>query len=96
MPSPRPSETSPAHWIVHKFGGSSLADGAGYRAVASILASQPESRLAVVVSAMSGVTDALIELNRLAAPPFFEQPVKYCRQPLVRIAFERERVRRHA
>ena len=54
-------------WIVHKFGGSSLASVAGYRGVAAILESQPEARLAVVVSAMGGVTDQLLELNRLAA-----------------------------
>ncbi|MFQ5599049.1 MAG: aspartate kinase [Candidatus Krumholzibacteriia bacterium] len=102
-------------WIVHKFGGTSLADADGYLKVAAILdeaggaeqlgvarqpdragapahAERPESaehpqraehpeapdqprrtdepvraRRAVVVSAMSGVTDALIHLNELAS-----------------------------
>jgi aspartokinase/homoserine dehydrogenase 1 len=56
-------------WIVHKFGGTSLADAARYRAVARILLSQRQAgmRVAVVVSAMSGVTDALLESVELAA-----------------------------
>ena len=53
-------------WTVHKFGGTSLADAAGYRRVARIVEAQTGSRNAVVVSAMSGVTDALLELVDLA------------------------------
>jgi bifunctional aspartokinase / homoserine dehydrogenase 1 len=57
-----------AKWTVHKFGGTSVADAERYRAVADIVLS-PEStgRTAVVVSAMSGVTNALIETLDLAA-----------------------------
>ena len=55
-------------WVVHKFGGTSLADAERYRAVGQILLSQPAGeRTAVVVSAMSGVTDALIRSVELAA-----------------------------
>src|SRR5690606_33218475 len=48
-------------WIVHKFGGTSVASADRYRHVARVLAARPERRQGVVVSAMSGVTDALIE-----------------------------------
>lgn len=49
-------------WIVHKFGGSSLADADRFANVAAIVESQPGTRKAVVVSAMGGVTDALLGL----------------------------------
>lgn len=49
-------------WIVHKFGGSSLADAARFANVSSIVEAQPGPRKAVVVSAMGGVTDALLAL----------------------------------
>ena len=55
-----------SNWIVHKFGGTSVADAERYRAAAEIVLSS-ESRAAVVVSAMSGVTNALIEALELAA-----------------------------
>ncbi len=55
-------------WVVHKFGGTSLADAERYRAAAEIVLSpQTGDRTAVVVSAMSGVTNALIESLQLAA-----------------------------
>ena len=55
-------------WTVHKFGGTSLADAERYRAAAKIvLAQQPHDHVAVVVSAMSGVTNALIRSVELAA-----------------------------
>lgn len=53
-------------WIVHKFGGTSLADAEAYRKVASILEDGGKERKAIVVSAMSGVTDGLIDLVTLA------------------------------
>ena len=57
-----------SRWVVHKFGGTSLADAQRYRAAAEIvLSAQPGDRAAVVVSAMSGVTNALIEAVELAA-----------------------------
>jgi bifunctional aspartokinase / homoserine dehydrogenase 1 len=53
---------------VHKFGGTSLADADRYRAASEIVLAQQSSGLvAVVVSAMSGVTNALIESVNLAA-----------------------------
>ena len=55
-------------WVVHKFGGTSVADAERYRAVAEIVLERaPGERAAVVVSAMSGVTNALIESVELAA-----------------------------
>ena len=55
-------------WVVHKFGGTSVADAERYRAVAEIvLVRAPGERAAVVVSAMSGVTNGLIESVNLAA-----------------------------
>src|SRR5690349_19638126 len=55
-------------WTVHKFGGTSLADADRYRAACEIVLSQPShERVAVVVSAMSGVTNALIESVNLAS-----------------------------
>lgn len=51
--------------MVHKFGGTSLADADGFRNAARIV-SDDDGRRAVVVSAMGGVTDALLELLELA------------------------------
>ncbi|HYV13240.1 MAG TPA: bifunctional aspartate kinase/homoserine dehydrogenase I [Pyrinomonadaceae bacterium] len=57
-----------AEWTVHKFGGTSLADADRYRAACEIILSERSAkRVAVVVSAMSGVTNALIESVNLAA-----------------------------
>ncbi|MGD2060520.1 MAG: aspartate kinase, partial [Acidimicrobiia bacterium] len=52
----------PTKWVTHKFGGTSLADVSGYRAVADILESSTGARQAVVVSAAAGVTDRLVDL----------------------------------
>ena len=57
-----------SRWVVHKFGGTSVADAERYRAAAEILlARAPGERIAVVVSAMSGVTNVLIQSVELAA-----------------------------
>ena len=57
-------------WYVHKFGGSSLADADRFRRVASLILAHAdehaERRVGVVVSAMSGMTDALLQLAVLA------------------------------
>lgn len=53
-------------WIVHKFGGSSVADAECFRRVADILESQEPGRLGVVLSACRGVTDLLLGLVALA------------------------------
>src|SRR5688500_6376375 len=52
----------PAAWVVHKFGGSSVADAECFKRVASILESFTPGRLGVVLSACRGVTDALLGL----------------------------------
>ena len=51
---------------VHKFGGTSLADAACFRRVGDIVASWPAPRRAVIVSAMSGVTNGLLRAVELA------------------------------
>jgi bifunctional aspartokinase / homoserine dehydrogenase 1 len=61
-----PRTGSPVQTIVHKFGGTSVADAACFRHVAALLAARPEGRPVAVVSAMRGVTDALIHAVRLA------------------------------
>jgi aspartokinase/homoserine dehydrogenase 1 len=53
-------------WIVHKFGGSSVADAACFRRVAEIIESSANPREAVVLSACRGVTDSLLSLVSLA------------------------------
>src|SRR6202789_2284866 len=60
-------------WVVHKFGGSSVADAACFRRVADIVEASSNPREAIVLSACRGVTDALLELVTLA-----EQPDKEC------------------
>jgi len=55
------------NWIVHKFGGSSLSDAAAFEHVGSLLERLGETRQCVVVSAMSGTTDALVEAARNAS-----------------------------
>ena len=57
-----------SRWIIHKFGGTSVADADRYRAAAEIvLARASDERVGIVVSAMSGVTNALIHSVDLAA-----------------------------
>jgi len=55
--------------VVHKFGGTSVADTSCFARVAEIIEQQggPNGRPIVVVSAMADVTDALIRGARLAA-----------------------------
>ncbi|HWH52802.1 MAG TPA: hypothetical protein VN651_14730, partial [Gemmatimonadaceae bacterium] len=52
--------------VVHKFGGSSLADADCFRRVAKIIAERPEPQRLVVVSAMAGVTDDLVRATHVA------------------------------
>src|SRR6202051_1971851 len=56
-------------WVVHKFGGSSVADAGGFRRVAAIVEASANPREAVVLSACRGVTDALLSLVSLAEQP---------------------------
>ncbi len=53
-------------WLVHKFGGTRVADAAKYKNLAKLVAHEKNFKTAIVVSAMSKVTDALIELGELA------------------------------
>jgi aspartokinase/homoserine dehydrogenase 1 len=54
--------SDPSAWVVHKFGGSSVADAECFKRVANILETLKPGRLGVVLSACRGVTDALLEL----------------------------------
>ena len=56
-------------WLVHKFGGSSVADAGCFRRVAAIVEASANPREAVVLSACRGVTDALLSLVSLAEQP---------------------------
>ena len=49
-------------WKFHKFGGSSLADADCFNRVAGLMIERPGDRIGVVVSAMGGMTDALLDL----------------------------------
>ncbi len=66
-----PKTASPEYrvmtWTVHKFGGTSVADASCIRLVAGIIGGQRRGNLAVVVSAMKGVTDDLLGLVDKAA-----------------------------
>jgi aspartokinase/homoserine dehydrogenase 1 len=53
-------------WRVHKFGGSSVADASCMERVAQILENDPLPRVAAVLSACRGVTDALLTLTNAA------------------------------
>jgi aspartokinase/homoserine dehydrogenase 1 len=53
-------------WKIHKFGGSSLADADCFRRVADLMLKRRDERIGVVVSAMRGMTDALLTLATLA------------------------------
>jgi aspartokinase/homoserine dehydrogenase 1 len=53
-------------WKIHKFGGSSLRDADCFRRVAGLLLERNDPRMGVVVSAMGGMTDALLQLVLLA------------------------------
>ena len=53
-------------WKIHKFGGSSLADAGCFRRVGGLLLDYSDDHIGVVVSAMGGMTDALLRLAMLA------------------------------
>ena len=67
VPSPLQPADPALRTVVHKFGGTSVADAERYRHVARLLLAREETVQATVVSAMKGVTDALIALCNLAA-----------------------------
>jgi aspartate kinase len=59
--------------IVMKFGGTSVQDAAAINQVVEIVSARLDSRPVVVVSAMAGVTDALLRITRLAKNRQFER-----------------------
>ncbi len=59
--------------IVMKFGGTSVADAAAFENVARIIAAQRATMPVVVVSAMSGVTDALLAATPYSVGPIFDR-----------------------
>lgn len=62
-----PAANAAVRTVVHKFGGTSVADADRYRHVGKLLLDRDEQQQVTVVSAMKGVTDALIDLARAAA-----------------------------
>ncbi|NYZ63451.1 bifunctional aspartate kinase/homoserine dehydrogenase I [Luteimonas deserti] len=64
--STEPLPASSPFLHVHKFGGSSLADAGRIASAARIAAGSPGAHRVVVVSAMQGVTDALVALATAA------------------------------
>src|SRR5450432_9562 len=76
------------NWLVHKFGGSSVADAACFRRVADIVEASSNSREAVVLSACRGVTDALLGLVALAEKPdaYFPSAVEALKKRHVELA----------
>ena len=62
--------------IVMKFGGTSVADAAALERVASIVAAHDDDRPVVVVSAMSGVTDALLASTSIAIDQGVNEAIK--------------------
>src|SRR5690606_32344587 len=68
-PSGSVQPSAVARTVVHKFGGTSVADAERYRHVAQLLLARDEDIQVTVVSAMKGVTDALIGLAQAAAAP---------------------------
>jgi aspartokinase/homoserine dehydrogenase 1 len=77
-------------WLVHKFGGSSVADAACFRRVADILEASSNPREAVVLSACRGVTDALLALVTLAERPDgdFQSAIQALQSRHVKLAAE--------
>ncbi|MGH9413974.1 MAG: lysine-sensitive aspartokinase 3 [Terriglobales bacterium] len=60
------AEHSASAPVIMKFGGTSVADAEGLRRMAAITADRKAEQPVVVVSAMAGVTDRLVELTHLA------------------------------
>src|SRR5262245_5661875 len=77
----KPVPAAAGAFVVHKFGGSSLADAACFRRVADIALRLEEPRVALVLSACRGVTDALMNLVSAAERDHLEG----CRTSLARL-----------
>ena len=76
------------NWIVHKFGGSSVADADCFHRVADIIEASSNPREAVVLSACRGVTDALLGLVALAEKPdaYFPSAIEALKKRHVELA----------
>ena len=70
--------------IVMKFGGTSVADASALENVARIVAAQRERRPVVVVSAMSGVTDALLKSVVLASEREVDEAIASLKETFAR------------
>jgi aspartate kinase len=68
--------------IVMKFGGTSVADAAAFENVARIVAGERAAFPVVVVSAMSGVTDALLAATSSSLEPIFTRHLATAEQLL--------------
>src|SRR5215213_7292795 len=68
--------------IVMKFGGTSVADAAAFENVARIVEAERAAFPVVVVSAMSGVTDALLSATPDSLGPIFARHITAARQLL--------------
>src|SRR5829696_5582872 len=75
--------------IVMKFGGTSVADAAAFENVARIVAAEREASPVVVVSAMSGVTDALLSATPESVGPIFNRHLAVAEQLLQAPELER-------
>src|SRR5215207_7592287 len=75
--------------IVMKFGGTSVADAAAFENVALIVAAEREASPVVVVSAMSGVTDALLSATPESVGPIFNRHLAVAEQLLQAPELER-------
>jgi len=72
-----------------KFGGTSVADAAAFENVARIVARERAASPVVVVSAMSGVTDALLSATVESIGPIFNRHVATAKQLLQGLELER-------
>jgi aspartate kinase len=75
--------------IVMKFGGTSVADAAAIENVARIVSAERAAFPVVVVSAMSGVTDALLSATPASVGPIFQRHFRTAEQLLKGSELER-------
>jgi aspartate kinase len=75
--------------IVMKFGGTSVADAAAFENVARIVAAQRAAFPVVIVSAMGGVTDALLAATPSSLGPIFSRYLTAAEQLLEASELER-------
>jgi bifunctional aspartokinase / homoserine dehydrogenase 1 len=77
-------------WVTHKFGGSSLADADAYRVATTIVEGIAGARRAVVVSAMAGMTDGLIDVVERAGrrDPLYEEQADLLKDRQIALAEE--------